>query len=345
MFLSEKSFLEINKIFAPPEPLEPVDKDNIIQNMNSLYELEDYIKEKIYDKKYPGLLSEINNNLSSLDEESYEDEYENNENYKKIEFDIKQSNAELVKDKKYIINSNQKDIITFNSNNYSTDDKDEFDSIELLNEDRAEGNEKGWVLNSDKDNIKVYYKVMKIKTDGDKEIDSLAFYVEAIINITSSKLINYLNDFKFREEFDKVYSQTKILKENNDEKNDIKIIDYYFYMKMPFMITDRDFVVRKKIWSDYDNKKGCYLIHIKSVENSEYPEKSKPVRAKFIIRTGYICPFFDEKEGEKCKLYLATCFDMKMNFGISMMKSKGSDGQRKWVEDFIKNINKHENNS
>ena len=79
------------------------------------------------------------------------------------------------------------------------------------------------------------------------------------------------------------------------------------------------------------------------MENPEYPEKSKPVRAKFIIRTGYICPFLDEKEGEKCKLYLATCFDMKMNFGISMMKSKGSDGQRKWVEDFIKNINKHEN--
>ena len=35
MFLPEETFIEIKKAFIPPKPLEPVDKDNTIQNMNS----------------------------------------------------------------------------------------------------------------------------------------------------------------------------------------------------------------------------------------------------------------------------------------------------------------------
>ena len=123
--------------------------------------------------------------------------------------------------------------------------------------------------------------------------------------------------------------------------NNIKVKDLYFYMKMPIFFTDRDFVVRRKVWEDYDNKKGCYLLHMKSIENKDYPKKQNPIRGKFIIRTGYICPH-DDGEGEKCKLYLVTCIDMKMNFGSSMVIKKASDGQRQWVVNLIQNINKHE---
>lgn len=341
MFLPEESFLEIKKAFNPPKPLEPVDKDNIIQNMNSLYELEDYIKEKIYDTKYPGVLPNINPNLLFSEQESYEDVEENFEIMKENDFNDDSNSLELIQDKKYKIKSNTNDIIKFDNDIFSTNDEDEFASIEIINEEKAEGNNHSWIFVSEKDDIKIYYKISKIKDEENKELDLITFFVETLINISSSKLNNYLNDINFRKEFDSLYSEAKVLEENNDVINNIKIKDLYFYMKMPIFFTDRDFVVRKKIWEDYGNKKGCYLLHMKSIENEDYPEKQNPIRGKFIIRTGYICPY-DDGEGEKCKLYLATCIDMKMNFGSSMVIKKASDGQRQWVVNLIKNINKHE---
>ena len=337
MFLPEEDFSEINRIFIQSKPLEPVDKNNNLQNMNSLYELEDYIKENIYDKKYPGILPDIK--LNSSDDYSNEDQEQKDE--KELILFSSSKKLSSTSDKKYKIISKSTDIILFNEENYSTNDEDEFAAINLLNEDRNEGNDLDWVLSVTKDNIKIYYKQIRLKNEENKDFDTLIFYVEAILDIPSYKVNEYINDINFRKEFDSLYNQVKVLSENEDESNNLKIIELYFYMKMPVFISDRDFVVRKKIWNEYNNKKGCYLIHLKSIENSEYPPKQKPVRGKFINRAAYICPYMDE-EREKCKLYLASCFDMKMNFGVSMMKSKGSEGQGKWVEELIKNINKHE---
>lgn len=337
MFLPEESFSEINKAFVPSKPLEPIDKENILQNMNSLYELEDYIKEKIYDIKYPGVLPAINHNLSSPDEYSDEDEQNNSENIKEVE--TSNNNIESV-DKKYKIESKSSDVIIFNSNNYSTNDEDEFSSIEILNEDRSEGNRNGWCLSSEQNDIKIHNKIIKVKNEDGTEYDSLAFYAEIILDVNSSKFVNYLNDINFRKEFDNLYQNGKIIQEIKDENNEIKSMDIYLYLKMPFFYTDRDFVVRKKIWKDYDNKKGCYLIHMKSVKINEYPEQTKPVRGEFIIRTGYICPI--EGDENKCKLYLVTSFDIKMSAPIVLLRNLGSDGQKKWSEKLIQNINDHE---
>lgn len=337
MFLPEEDFSEINRIFIQGKPLEPVDKNNDLQNMDSLYELEDYIKENIYDKKYPGILSDVN--LNSSGDYSNEDQEQKEE--KELILFSSSKKLSSTSDKKYKIISKSTDIILFNEENYSTNDEDEFAAINLLNEDRNEGNDLDWVLSVTKDNIKIYYKQIRLKNEENKDFDTLIFYVEAILDIPSYKVNEYINDINFRKEFDSLYNQVKVLSENEDESNNLKIIELYFYMKMPVFISDRDFVVRKKIWNEYNNKKGCYLIHLKSIENSEYPPKQKPVRGKFINRAAYICPYMDE-EREKCKLYLASCFDMKMSFGVSMMKSKGSEGQGKWVEELIKNINKHE---
>ena len=337
MFLPEEDFSEINRIFIQGKPLEPVDKNNDLQNMDSLYELEDYIKENIYDKKYPGILPDIK--LNSPDDYSNEDQEHKDE--KELILFSSSKKLSSTSDKKYKIISKSTDIILFNEENYSTNDEDEFAAINLLNEDRNEGNDLDWVLSVTKDNIKIYYKQIRLKNEENKDFDTLIFYVEAILDIPSYKANEYINDINFRKEFDSLYNQVKVLSENEDESNNLKIIELYFYMKMPVFISDRDFVVRKKIWNEYNNKKGCYLIHLKSIENSEYPPKQKPVRGKFINRATYICPYMDE-EREKCKLYLASCFDMKMSFGVSMMKSKGSEGQGKWVEELIKNINKHE---
>ena len=111
---------------------------------------------------------------------------------------------------------------------------------------------------------------------------------------------------------------------------------------MPYFLTDRDFTTRKKIWKDYNNKKECYLMHMKSVKIEGYPEKSKPIRGNFIIRAGYICPYNDGEEEEKCKFSFVTCFDMKLTFPLALIKNESIKEQRIWAEDLIKNINKHE---
>jgi hypothetical protein len=333
MILPNESLEEINKIFIPSKPHKMIDKEGEIKKMDSLYELEDYIKENIYDKKYPGVLPDIDINLLP----NYSDEEEDQEEYSKNEISEEQKNNEIsTKQKKYKIISKSTDIII--TDNYSTDDEDEYNAINLLNEDKNEGNEYGWVLSVNKDNMKVYYKLIKILDEQDREIDNVVFSVEATIDYSSDKISNYINDFNFRKEFDTLYNQGKILEEKNEGEN-LKIFEIYLYMKMPFVFTDRDFVVRKKIWSNHNNKKDCTLIHIKSIENSEYPPKDKPVRGLFISRGAYICP----TDNGQSKLYLSTCLDMKMNVSPSMMKQKGSEGQGQWVHKFIENIKKHEN--
>jgi hypothetical protein len=336
MFLSKESFEEINKNFIPSSPLNIIDKDGILKNMESLYELEDYIKENIYDKKYPGILPNIETNLYSQEEDNYSDDEEEEREEKSIEKNS-QNESNKKEEKKYKIIPKPNDIITFNEN-FSTDDEDEYDAIQLLNEDRSEGNENGWVLCINKDDKKIYYKVVKLQDEKGNDVDSLIFYADATIDFPSKTLNKYVNDFNFRKEFDMLYSQGKILEEKTEGEN-LKIFELYLYMKMPFVFTDRDFVVRKKIWSNHNNKKDCTLIHIKSIENSEYPPKDKPVRGLFINRGAYICP----TDNGQSKLYLSTCFDMKMNVSPSMMKQKGSEGQGQWVHKFIENIKKHEN--
>ena len=345
MFLPEETYEEINKLLILKKPLEPVDKNNLIQNLDSLYELEDYIKEKVYDKKYPGLLPEINQILLSQDENSDEDNQNSNENknnnFNKNILNIIDNSVGIL-DKKYQINSKPGDIVKFDSNKFSTDDEDEFNAIELLNEERSENNENNWIFDTSKDNINVYYKINKVKIDEDNEIKVLFLYVDLIADISSSKFEKYFNDNNFRKEFDKVYSKAEIIKENLDEINNIKIIDLYLYLKMPFFLTDRDFTTRKKIWKDHNNKKGCYLMHMKSVNIEDYPEKAKPVRGNFIIRAGYISPYNDAENEEKCKFSFITCFDMKLQFPLQLIKNESIKEQRIWAEDLIKNIKKHE---
>ena len=336
MFLSKESFEEINKIFIPSTPLNIIDKDDELKKMESLYELEDYIKENIYDKKYPGVLPNIETNLYS--QEDYSDEEEEEKSIEKDSHNELDSNDKEVKqEKKYKIISKPNDIIMFNEN-YSTDDVDEYDAIQLLNEDRTEGNEHGWVLSVNKEKKKIYYKIIKLQDEKGNDVESLIFYVDAIIDYPSQKVNHYVNDFNFRQEFDNLYKQAKIFNEKNDDENNIKIIEGYYYMKMPFMFTDRDFVTRKKIWENHNNNKDCFLISIKSFEHPDYPAKDKPVRGEFKNRCAYICPLNDGQ----CKMCLASFFDMKMNVGVSMMKSKGSEGQGQWVDKFVENIKKHE---
>ena len=105
---------------------------------------------------------------------------------------------------------------------------------------------------------------------------------------------------------------------------------------MPFIFTDRDMVLREKIWENYLGEKDCCLGRIYSIEHPDYPPKEKPVRATFENRGEYIKPI----DNNKTKLYFCSKFDMKMSVPVSMMEGKGSEGQEKWVKEFIKQCGK-----
>ena len=209
---------------------------------------------------------------------------------------------------------------------YSTDDEDEFNAIQILNQDLT-----GWKLQIDKDNIKVYSKLYKIINDEGKEVDNIMFFTDATIDHPASEVIKQLNTYSLREKWEKSLQKGKLIKEE-DLPGNVHVKEYYAYIKMPFIFSDRDLILRKKSWNNYNGEKDCCLNHLKSIEHPDFPAKKKPVRAIYENRGEYIKPINDNQ----CKLYLITKFDMKLSAPISMMEGKGSEGQAKWVKEFIK---------
>ena len=214
--------------------------------------------------------------------------------------------------------------------NYSTDDEDEFYAIQILNQDKS-----SWKLQIDKDNIKVYSKLYKMRNDEGKEVDNIMFFTEATIDFPASEINKQLHTYSLREQWEPSLKKGKLIKDE-DLTNNIHITEYYSYIKMPLIFSDRDLVVRKKIWKDYQGEKDCTLNRTKSIQHPDFPPKEKPVRADFENRGEYVKPIGNNK----CKLYIGTKFDMKLSAPTSMMEGKGSEGQAKWVKEFIKHCGK-----
>ena len=97
---------------------------------------------------------------------------------------------------------------------------------------------------------------------------------------------------------------------------------------MPFIFSDRDFVVQKKCWLDYNGNKDHALFHLHSIENPEYPAKEKPVRGIYINRSGYVKPLGDNQ----CELNIVTAMDIKMSLGVSAMSKSGAEKQENWFK-------------
>ena len=213
---------------------------------------------------------------------------------------------------------------------YSTDDEDEFNAIQILNQDKT-----GWKLQVDKDNIKVYSKLYKIFNDEGKEVDNIIFFTDATLNFPASEVNKQYHTYQLREKWEKSLQKGKLIKEET-LPGGVHIKEYYAYITMPFIFSDRDLVVRSKVWNDYQGEKDCTLGHLKSIEHPDFPAKEKPVRAIYENRGEYIKPINDNQ----CKFYAITKFDMKLSAPVSMMESKGSEGQCKWVKEFIKHCGK-----
>ena len=214
--------------------------------------------------------------------------------------------------------------------NYSTDDVDEYNAIQMINDDIST-----WKLQIDKPNYKIYSKPFKTINEKGEEGESRMFYLNATIDSPASEVNRQLNTFELRKKWEESLKKGKLIKEE-DLGNGIKTTEYYGYIKMPIIFADRDIVVRKKIWENFNGEKDSCLNEIHSIENPDYPAKEKPVRAILQNKSKYVKPI----DGNKTKFYYVNKFDMKVSVGGSMMESKGADGTEKWFKSFLKQLGK-----
>ena len=81
--------------------------------------------------------------------------------------------------------------------NYSTDDEDEFNAIQIINQNISD-----WKLQKDKNNIKIFSKLFKIINDEGKEVDNIVFYSEATINSPASIVHKNFHFFNLKSKWD-----------------------------------------------------------------------------------------------------------------------------------------------
>jgi hypothetical protein len=175
----------------------------------------------------------------------------------------------------------------------------------------------------------------EMKDEEGKDAESVIGYCEAILDFPASKVIEKMNDFEFRRNVDANYKKGNLISERMEEGN-IKVMEMYLYLKMPFIFSDRDFVVKKKCWLDYNGNKDHALFFIHSVENPQFPPTKKLVRGTFENRSGYIKPLGDNQ----CQLNVVTAMDVKMSLGVSTMSKNGAEMQEKWVNNLRKELAK-----
>ena len=206
-----------------------------------------------------------------------------------------------------------------------TQDKDEKTCLDFLNMDKS-----SWTVNDQTDDYKLSYLYIQMNNPLTKSPEEkLSFCLEVTLKKPIDKVANCLNDIEQRKSFDALYKEGKVISETKGNPDTYVL---HLLLRMGFVFSNRDFVVQKKIWKDYQGKKDHYLIHVISIDHPDYPEKSDPVRAVFLNRAAYLKP--SEKEGETF-LTLCNCIDMKViNVGSFFAVSKGTSGMKNWLTKF-----------
>ena len=304
-----------NNVQSQVQNIPPSPKSQVEHNLEEPQEIISQKEENEIDKVIPGNLAEtkiINEEVKNPPEE-----------------EEPVVNTETPPLKKYVFSNCNGNIVKL-PENYSTDDEDEYTAVNTLNEDLSNN----WKKYTDKDGIKLYFKAYPVKDEDGKDAQSVIGYCEAILDFPASKVIEKMNTFTFRQNTDDQYKKGKLLSERVE--GNIKYMEMYLYMKMPFIFSDRDFVVLKKCWLDYNGNKDHALFYIHSTENSQYPKKSKPVRGEYKNRSGYIKPLSDNQ----CQINVITAMDIKMSLGVERMSSNGAEMQEKWIKSLRKELAK-----
>ena len=109
---------------------------------------------------------------------------------------------------------------------------------------------------------------------------------------------------------------------------------------MPFVFSDRDFVIEKKVWNNYNNMNNHSLIYIHSIDHPDYPEKDKPVRGMIYCRIFYI----REEGNGKCRVNMINQVNMKMpNIAQFIAIKKATEFTNKFIKFLKDELNKNYN--
>ena len=216
--------------------------------------------------------------------------------------------------------------------NIETNDKEEKACLGFLTLDKTK-----WDVKEKNDEYKLSYANIQMLNPltGSPE-EKLCFCLEITLKKPVETVFNCLNDYNIRKTFDSLYADGKLISE---KKENPEIYEYYLLLKMGFVFSNRDFVIRRKSWKDYKGNKGHYLIHIASINHADYPEKQDPVRGVFLNRAAYLIPGKNEQE---TIMTLCNSIDMKIiNVGSFMAVGKGADGIKKWIGKLKEALNKY----
>lgn len=109
--------------------------------------------------------------------------------------------------------------------------------------------------------------------------------------------------------------------------------EWYFYLKMPFIMGDRDLVMKRYVMPNYGGKPKCALIAGYSVDNPDYPDKGKPIRGEMLISGNY----FEEIAPQKTLMVVISHADMKFSKTLSKMaKGKGWEKSKENLTKILK---------
>lgn len=233
----------------------------LFNNSKKLKPLEgDEIKLIYYDEE------EIKRNSIQINQSNnsnfYIEEKKNNE--------IKKIDTNKNEKKIFHLTSNNTSIIKFPNKLHLTEDEDEYNLVNLINEPLNSS----WKIQIDdeKYGIKIYKKDLSyMKTPLLKCFSSIPFNLKIIINL--------IKDLNFRKEWNKQYTKIELIEKlPNENLSECCIL--YCLLNSPY---EREIIKKYKFWNNYLGDSKKYLIHYKSVNHFNFPEKTKPLRVKIII--------------------------------------------------------------
>ena len=96
--------------------------------------------------------------------------------------------------------------------------------------------------------------------------------------------------------------------------------EWYFYLKMPFIMGDRDLVMERSIFTNYGGNPKCALVTGKSITHPDYPPNKKPVRGEMLLSGNY----FEEIAPNQTRMISISHADMKFSKTLGKMaKGRG----------------------
>ena len=151
---------------------------------------------------------------------------------------------------------------------YSTDDEGEYKLINLLNEPKekyklAVESKYAQIYKREVSKILIFNINLNlfIITQGENNIQILKTYGK--VPFPLSKIRPVLQDTPGMDNWDKTFKKHEVIQKFPTENGMDREIDY-LYIKMPVFMTDRELVMEKKVWSEYNGNPKIYQ-YIKEV--------------------------------------------------------------------------------